>query len=413
MRKGNEKGRVNVRGKAPSKDGPRGVRVRRGELPPREIGRYRTKRVYYMGRGYDIPVDSDGKVPVEAMVMRFQELGNHGGDKGRDARIIYPKHATPDEIVRWWADPSRYDVQGIDTKRSDVYDVSGVKGKRMKAVQRRIGIVTPSAKEQARIRRILANAFTVEELEAMTKDRSFVIATMKDGGDVVGFYLRRADGQEVPLISIEEGATPDHVVHEAVHHLRTTRDKGDVTSTAFPQRADGKFDQRRYDSLTEAQKRRVHDAEETATAAEAVARTRRDPNPTGYYDYAGGREGYERDRELMASVCGGGDCTLKGAAAVRAVQRNYDKMNIAMASILGDEPAGRSAERIAAIQRSEASKNKTQPKRSTSQAKASGTKSAQTKASQSKPKTQTKASSGKTQTKAPAKKGTKSKGGSQ
>ena len=299
----------------------------------------RTVRLYYMGRQYSIPIDDDGYVPVEAMVMRFQECGNDGRDRSRDSAIIYPSRARPKDILRWWADPSSCDIEGIDTKRSRVYDVSGVRGKRMKAVQRRIGIVTPSPKEQQRIRRILANAFTVEELEAMAKDGSFVIRTMKDGGDVVGYYLRRSDGQEVPLITLEEGCTPDHVVHEAVHHLRTTREPGKATSSAFPQRPDGKVDMRRYNSMSEAERRMVHDAEEVATTMEATARTHYDPDPTGYWDYAGGRPAYEHDKRQLAQMCGGGNCTLKGAAAVKAVEKNKDRLEIAMASIMSDVPA--------------------------------------------------------------------------
>lgn len=299
----------------------------------------RTVRLYYMGRQYSIPIDSEGYVPVEAMVMRYQECGNNGRDKGADAAMIYPSRARPKEILKWWADPSSCDIQGIDTKKSTVYDVSGIRGKRMKAVQRRIGIVTPSPKEQQRIRRILANAFTVEELERMAKDGSFVIRTIKDGGDVVGYYLRRSDGQEVPLITLEEGCTPDHVVHEAVHHLRTTRPPGKATSSAFPQRADGKVDMRRYNAMSDAERRMVHDVEEVATTMEATARTHYDPDPTGYWDYAGGRLAYEHDKRQLAQLCGGGNCTLKGAAAVKAVEKNKDRLEIAMSSILSDVPA--------------------------------------------------------------------------
>ena len=38
-------------------------------------------------------------------------------------------------------------------------------------------------------------------------------------------------------------------------------------------------------------------------------------------------------------MCGGGDCTLKGADAVRAVQKKFNKLDIAYATILAKEPA--------------------------------------------------------------------------
>ena len=110
----------------------------------------RTVRLYYMGRQYSIPIDDDGYVPVEAMVMRFQECGNDGRDRSRDSAIIYPSRARPKDILRWWADPSSCDIEGVDTKRSRVYDVSGVRGKEMRRVQRRIGIVTLLTRRSSR-----------------------------------------------------------------------------------------------------------------------------------------------------------------------------------------------------------------------------------------------------------------------
>ena len=50
-------------GKQPKKGGSSGDDVNGG---------WSVQRVRWMGRAYDIPVDSNGYVPIEAMVMRFQ-----------------------------------------------------------------------------------------------------------------------------------------------------------------------------------------------------------------------------------------------------------------------------------------------------------------------------------------------------
>ena len=67
--------------------------------------------------------------------------------------------------------------------------------------------------------------------------------------------------------------------------------------------ADGKVDMRRYNAMSDAERRMVHDAEEVATTMEATARTHYDPDPTGYWDYAGGRLAYEHDKRQLAQLC--------------------------------------------------------------------------------------------------------------
>lgn len=317
------------------------------------------EKVWWMGRSYLIPVDEDGYVPVEAMVMRFQEMGNSGRDRESDARIIYPQHARPKEIAEWWADPSSCDIDGIDTRNSKVYDVSGIKGKEMRKVQRRIGIVTPSSAEQRRIRGVIARAFTAKELEGMTRGPSFVIKTVKDNGSSYGYYLMRSDGQKVPIITIEEGVSADTIVHETVHHARTTRPPGRTTSCAYPQRKDGSFDSRKYASLTARQQAQIRDAEEAATTAEATMRTHRDGTPSGYWDRVGGREAYLKDRRELARTCGGHDCTLKGVPAVKTVEKKFDRLQLANSILLADSPAKESVKEAKRINSMPATRKET------------------------------------------------------
>ncbi len=315
----------------------------KGDVP----GTWRTEKVRWMGRSYEIPVDAEGHVPMDAMVMRYQEMGNSSRDKSRSSsRIIYPRNATPMDIVQWWADPSSCDVDGIDTKNPRVYDVSGIKGREMRRVQSRIGVITPSQEEQRRIRTIIANAFTAEELEEMTRGPSFVIRTVADGGRAYGYYLMNGDGVKVPIITLEEGVSADSVIHETVHHARTTRPKGRTTSCAYPQKADGSFDMKTYLKLSEQEKLTLRDAEESATTAEATARSHTDPHPSGYWDKAGGHEAYLADRKTLSSHCKGKDCTLKGLPAIKVVEKEYDGLNIAKAIILSNKPAGESVKEV-------------------------------------------------------------------
>lgn len=341
----------------------------------RSVDSHRTESVYWMGKRYRIPVDDDGFVPAVAIARRYQQAGNSDADRSRDAKLVYSGRLRPRDIVKWWADPSSCDIRGIDTRKSDIYDVTGIKDKRMRAVQRRFAVVTDDPEEQKRIRRVIADSFTIEELDRMTRSPSFVIRTISYGeaGDVVGYYERSSGMDDVPTITLEKGATADHITHEMVHHLRTTRRPGRVTSSAFPQKRDGTLDMRRYSHMSEETKRRIHDAEEVATAVESAARTHIDSDPSGYWDYAGGRTAYIRDKEKLSELCGGGDCTLKGAAAVKAVQRDFDKLDIAYAVLMSDEPA---IECVEKVQRSNAratgSGRSQTSKQRTSSTKASG-----------------------------------------
>ncbi len=325
---------------------PRSIRIQRKKRKDVQKARIRaenaksrsnatSKSVPYNGHFYRIPIDANGYVPLIAMVQRYQKYGDPSKDGKEDSKVIFPRRARPEDIVMWWADPSSADIRGLDTRRSVVYDVGWIKDKRMREVQSRIGIVTPSKKEQRRIRTIIAESYTADELDAMTRDGSFVIETTDSLGMVTGYYLRRQDGVEVPLISLEKGTTADGVVHEVNHHARTTRPPGKVTSCPFPVTKDGRFDQRAYDRLSDRQKAMLHDAEETATVAETVVRTRTDRVQSGYYDRVGGRAPYLADRQhITRKYCNGTDCNLVGAKAVKATQDEYDRMEIAKARIM-------------------------------------------------------------------------------
>ncbi len=306
-----------------------------------------TKTVSYNGRFYRIPVDERGYVPVTAMAQRYQEFGNNKRDRCSDAEVIYPLKSKPEEIVAWWADPSSSDVKGIDTKDSLIYDVKWIRDPEMRDAQSRIAVVTPSKSEQRRIRKILAESFSAKELRAMAKGPSVVIETKDSLGKATGYYLRKSDGVEVPLITLETGTTADGVVHEMIHHARTTRKPGQITSSPIPVDSTGKVDEKACSRMSPNRKAMLHDAEESATVAETVVRTRTDPRQSGYYDKVGGRAAYINDRQRIASrYCSGKDCALVGAEALAVTKREYDSMEIAKAKLMAPIPAKESVERV-------------------------------------------------------------------
>jgi len=273
-------------------------------------------------RTYTIPVDSDGYVPKWALVQRYQEVGNRK-DRGHSASLILPSKVTPDQIVDWWADPSVCDVEGIDDENPEIYSVPfSIRGRKREALKN-IAVLAPK-KEAHRIKKVLADSFTAEELEIMSADRSMMISTEEHLDDCTGYYLRRQNGVEVPQIVLEDGTTPDGIVHEAVHHLRVVDGR-----TSFP--TTDKVLDTSYARYPKSRKDEIVRREEAETVAETVARTRIDPVQSGYYDSVPGRSSrsaYLRDQEIISD-----GKSLKGKAAIKAAEDNFDRTSISRAII--------------------------------------------------------------------------------
>ena len=276
-----------------------------------------------------IPVGKDGYVPEREIVRRYQEVGDFS-DSNKDDSVILPRKLTPQEIEQWWEDPSVCDIEGIDTKDSDIYSVPlSIRGRKRKALKR-IAVLS-DRKESDRIKKILADSFTAEELERMADERSLMVSVQPHLRDCTGFYLRRQDGVPVPEIVLEGGTTPDGIVHEAVHHLRVREGRA-----TFPTR-NGVLDPA-YRRLPKDERDRIVGREERETVAETVARTRIDPVESGYYDRIPGqlsRAAYLHDQEVIS-----GSKALKGRAAVKAAERNYERTSISRA-IMSSNRKGR------------------------------------------------------------------------
>lgn len=277
-----------------------------------------------------IPVDKDGYVPKKELVRRFHEIGSPR-DADHDASTVLPARVRPEQIREWWEDPSVCDIEGIDTADAECYAVPlSIRGKKRKALKR-IAVLSDK-KENARIKKILADSFTAEELEEMVQGRSLMVSIEPELDDCTGYYLRRQDGVPVPEIVLEQGTTPDGIVHEAVHHLRAVEGRSE-----FPDRS-GILDSG-YARLPKANKDRIVGREEKETVVETIARTRVDPVESGYYDRVPGqssRAAYLHDQKVVS-----GSRALKGRAAVKAAERNYNATSISRAIISSNRKKGK------------------------------------------------------------------------
>ena len=275
-------------------------------------------------------MDDTGHVPFEAIVRRFHERGIPEDADTTDS-LVLPRTLTPDQIAGWWEYPSSCDIEGVDTEGSDIYSVPiSIRGRKRRALKR-IAVLA-DRKESDRIKKVLARSFTADELEEMSSGRSLMVTTAPHLRDCTGFYLRRQEGVPVAQIVLEEGTTDDGIVHEAIHHLRVAQGR-----TAFPTK-DGVLDAG-YRRLPKTERNDIVGREERETVAETVARTAVDPVESGYYQRIPGsssRSAYLHDQAVIS-----GSKALKGKAAIRAVQENYDRTSISRAIISSNRKARR------------------------------------------------------------------------
>ena len=291
------------------------------------------------GREVRIPVDHEGKVPTWALAMRFQEVGDIS-DLDDRRELVLPARCTPEEVLQWWLDPSSCDIDGIDTSDSPIYDVSSVEDPEKRRIQRRIAVVDAGPEEQRRIRKVLSDSFTAQELRDMASNGSFVIRSVPYMGGATGCYYRRQDGVEIPLIVLEQGNTPDNMVHEIVHHLRAS-DPSRKGMLASPLNTGGKLSCLR--SRLPSMRRKVED-EERLTVAETVVRTGLDPVQSGYYNGVPDRDSRDAYLEDLYTLTGTPPTVppedvprLTGKAARNAVLHGYAYTQISRAQILSKD----------------------------------------------------------------------------
>jgi hypothetical protein len=274
---------------------------------------------------YEIPVDHDGFVPIWALIERFQAVGDIRKDQ-RDNKPILNVKFTPEEIIEWWHDPSSCDLAGIDDRDAAIYSVPrSIIGKKRRALEC-VAIISDQ-EESDRIKKILAKRFSAEELESMTKGRSFFIKDVPRLRDCTGFYMRRQEDISVANITLERGTTEDGIVHEVVHHLRVVEGRA-----TFPTDKKGVFNNKKFRALPADKRDKLVVEEERETVFETVVRTETDPSPSGYYDTIPGKSSeaaYLHDRKLAGKP-------KVGKPAKKASKKYYYETDISDALILNN-----------------------------------------------------------------------------
>lgn len=302
---------------------------------------YLSREHYGGGRRQCIPTDKNGNVEEETLLARlFSRSGdrrnrNPGADIRKENRKVQTlKSRKAADIADWWDDPGLFDLEGIDTPDRKVFEPYGLENasKAMVKAQRKVAIIGTPAQAR-KIRSTLNDNFSAAEISRMTKNGEVVVTVGFTGAsNRTGYYRSKQPNVLVEDICLIPSADEDTITHEFIH-LSRDRDKtrSGYAKTPYPKDSEG------YRVRTLEQERLKHScAEESATVAETIARTRKlSENTSGYYlDVPGistsneARGAYIHDRKVLAKNEKGQLTGRKGSSAIAAVNKKYGDTKI-------------------------------------------------------------------------------------
>ena len=296
------------------------------------------------GGKYEIPVNSEGKVPMRYLYARLldEKNGSRSGKRRRagvdlksDSKVVHPYPAggfTPKEVVEtgWWQYPNECDLEGVDDKYTSAPMMARLDGysKGVQGAGRKIVFLMPKDSTE-RAWKILNDDFTATELRKAVKGGGLIIQEIPLGRTTAGRYQGIMHGSSIraPVIELGPGWNEDDLVHEFTHHLRLVDDtRTGLTRTALKVNADNERMHYYWDEQHEMHS--AYNLEEAATVAEAATRTRMWCGPAGYYASTSvhGNDPfarYDHDRKLLA-----GDGPKKGRTAEKRLKERFPDTSI-------------------------------------------------------------------------------------
>lgn len=271
---------------------------------------------------YHIPVDKEGYVPHEYLVQRYYDVYKGGKrirkpmiDSNKNSKVVLKgDRFKPEEVARWVAHPNHCDIKGIDTAGSPgaIYDHDfSRKGD--------ITVANAMPGQKAAVDKQLKDNFTQPELKGLSGKKGYLVVIGKPSTKASGIFIPSRNAAYVDPVFLDRA--PDTLVHETIHASRANDKsrKGIVTKGCLK---DGAM------SMSPEAKT----LEEAATHGETIARIRPFKiSDSSYYGLLTHKnmdpvKMVEQDRKLFTKNYTKG---VKGKAAVNAIEKNFDKSNIA------------------------------------------------------------------------------------
>lgn len=192
------------------------------------------------------------------------------------------------------------------------------------------------------VKKVIEKNFTQNEIKTMAVQGKVIISK---GNVDRGAYGHVNEGEKGnPLIILGKDHDEETIVHEVIHHLRTTdKTRKKYSKTAYPINNKGEI---KYYKIGKKLKK-VGNAEETATSAETEIRIG-NPNhyTNGYWDIYKGEEIPKKvrlsDRSVLRTGASGEvlpeNLTIKGEKVKELMNRNYPHTEISGKTSDDDEP---------------------------------------------------------------------------